>query len=88
MTDCRQSCRCTGYRPIVDAALALPRTRAGPVLGRGKEVLRRLPRSTMVKMLVGGKIASSPRLASIASLADLYARHPTRLGRRGNDAGL
>ena len=84
-------CRCTGYRPIVDAALGAcahaPQDRFSV---EEPEVLRRLAAlNDGEDVLVGGEDCFFAAPASIASLADLYARHPDAVLVAGaTDVGL
>jgi xanthine dehydrogenase small subunit len=71
-------CRCTGYRPIVDAALEACSQRAGDHFGRTAAVrldaLRAL--DDKADLLVGDDASFFAAPASEQSLARLYARHP------------
>ena len=84
-------CRCTGYRPIVDAALAAC---AAPPQDRfadnEPEVARRLAAlADDADVLVGDDRRFFAAPASIASLADIYAKHPDAVLVSGaTDVGL
>ena len=84
-------CRCTGYRPIVDAALAAC---AAPPQDRfadnEPEVARRLAAlADDADVLVGDDQRFFAAPASIASLADIYAKHPDAVLVSGaTDVGL
>ena len=84
-------CRCTGYRPIVDAALAMggadrhERFRAGAVATAAR--LRALRRDDMLALRHGERCFSAPR--DLDELAALYLRHPeAHLLAGGTDMGL
>ena len=84
-------CRCTGYRPIVDAALAAC---AAPPQDRfaddEPEVARRLAAlADDADVLVGDDRRFFAAPVSIASLADIYAKHPDAVLVSGaTDVGL
>jgi xanthine dehydrogenase small subunit len=84
-------CRCTGYRPIVDAALTAC---SGPpqdrFAGEEPDVARRLTElDDGADLLVGNETRFFAAPASIAALADLYARHPDAVLLAGaTDVGL
>jgi xanthine dehydrogenase small subunit len=84
-------CRCTGYRPIVDAALAAcsgqPQDRFA---GEEPEVARRLTElDDGADVLVGSEARFFASPASIGALAELYARHPDAVLLAGaTDVGL
>jgi xanthine dehydrogenase small subunit len=84
-------CRCTGYRPIVDAALAAC---AAPPHDRfvenEPEVARRLAAlADDADVLVGDERRFFAAPASIVSLADIYAKHPDAVLVSGaTDVGL
>jgi xanthine dehydrogenase small subunit len=84
-------CRCTGYRPIVDAALAAC---AGPAqdcfVDDEPEAARRLATiADDADVLVGDDQRFFAAPASVASLADIYARHPDAVLVSGaTDVGL
>lgn len=71
-------CRCTGYRPIVEAALNSCFTAADDAFSRResetREVLRGLADRKDVFVGEGDRFFAAP--ASIDGLANLYARHP------------
>ena len=74
-------CRCTGYRPILDAALGDLRRRAGrPLRARRPRARRaRSQRSPTARdLFVGDEARFFAAPASEASLAALYAAHPRR----------
>jgi len=84
-------CRCTGYRPIVDAALAMggaspdDRFRAGA--GATTARLRALRRDDTLEMAHGERRFFAPR--SLMALADLCLQYPdARLLAGGTDMGL
>ena len=84
-------CRCTGYRPIVDAALAVI-DGAGADKFSAMEAERRAAVAALDDgrdLLVGGEAAFFAAPASEAALAELYSRHPdaTLLG-GATDVGL
>ncbi len=84
-------CRCTGYRPIVDAALAAcpgpPRDRFAdeePAVARRLAAL-----ADDADVLVGDDRRFFAAPASIASLAEIYAKHPDAVLVSGaTDVGL
>jgi xanthine dehydrogenase small subunit len=84
-------CRCTGYRPIVDAALAAC---AAPPHDRfadeEPEVVRRLAAlADDADVLVGNEQRFFAAPASVTSLADIYAKHPDAVLVSGaTDVGL
>jgi xanthine dehydrogenase small subunit len=84
-------CRCTGYRPIVDAALAAC---AAPPQDRfadeESEVARRLAAlADDADVLVGDAQRFFAAPASIGALADIYAKHPDAVLVSGaTDVGL
>jgi xanthine dehydrogenase small subunit len=84
-------CRCTGYRPIIDAALAACAQPAQDRFTAGEsEVARQLSAlDDGEDVLVGSAQRFFAAPASIASLADLYARHPDAMLVAGaTDVGL
>jgi xanthine dehydrogenase small subunit len=75
-------CRCTGYRPIVEAALEACAGREG---GRPADAFERAAGDTAAKLaalatgddlFAGTEQAFFAAPGSVAALADLYARHP------------
>lgn len=79
-------CRCTGYRPIVDAALYVG---AAPVAGQGRTagLLRTLDVAETLTMNHGGQTYVAPR--SCDELADTLLRYPDAvLLAGGTDVGL
>jgi xanthine dehydrogenase small subunit len=84
-------CRCTGYRPIVDAALAAC---AAPPHHRFADeepvVVRRLAAlADDADVLVGNEQRFFAAPASVTSLADIYAKHPDAVLVSGaTDVGL
>lgn len=84
-------CRCTGYRPIVDAALAACAKKASDKFTRNaKETAKRLKQLDDGKdVFVGAEKQFFAAPASIQSLAKLYFRHPDATLVGGNtDVGL
>lgn len=81
-------CRCTGYRPIIDATLAayaMPRRTIDrpPVIA----ALKQLAALPSLEYSASNQHSHSPR--SVAELARLYAAHPrARLVAGGTDVGL
>jgi xanthine dehydrogenase small subunit len=71
-------CRCTGYRPIVDAAFAACRTSADDKFTRSAETRLQELRSLDDKtdLIVGDDASFFAAPASEQSLARLYAQHP------------
>jgi xanthine dehydrogenase small subunit len=84
-------CRCTGYRPIIEASLAasaLPPT-ARPDAGEAVARLERLGADAGRDLFVGTDERFFAAPASLASLVDLLARHPGALLVAGaTDVGL
>ncbi|MBV8745853.1 MAG: xanthine dehydrogenase small subunit [Xanthobacteraceae bacterium] len=84
-------CRCTGYRPIVDAAVAACATPPHDRFAEDEpEVARRLAvLADNADVLVGDEQRFFAAPASIASLADKYAKHPDAVLVSGaTDVGL
>ncbi len=84
-------CRCTGYRPIVDAALAACTTPPQDRFADNElEAVRRLAAlADDADVLVGDAQRFFAAPASIAALADLYAKHPDAVLVSGaTDVGL
>jgi xanthine dehydrogenase small subunit len=84
-------CRCTGYRPIIDAALATcdgaPADRFEAQAAERRAALEALADGR--DLFVGDEGAFFAAPASEAALADLYARHPrTMLVGGATDVGL
>ena len=83
-------CRCTGYRPIVDAAKRVGGRVADGFAAREGEIAARvaaLPRDGARAYAAGGRLFFAPR--SLAGLARLRAAHPqARLLAGGTDLGL
>ncbi|HSP23782.1 MAG TPA: xanthine dehydrogenase small subunit [Saliniramus sp.] len=84
-------CRCTGYRPIVDAALAASsdasETPFAAERSDRRQVLAELDNSQDVFIGDDERFFAAP--ASTASLADLYQRHPhARIVAGATDVGL
>ena len=83
-------CRCTGYRPIVDAAKRVGGRVADGFTAREGEIAARvaaLPRDGARAYAAGGRRFFAPR--SLAGLARLRATHPqARLLAGGTDLGL
>lgn len=84
-------CRCTGYRPIVDAAQAMGTATADdPFRARAAataETLRALNNGEMLSLQHGERRFFAPR--TLAQLADCYQRYPdARLLAGGTDVGL
>ncbi len=83
-------CRCTGYRPIVDAAREIataPLVDAGLSQSEYIQALKALRRDDTVSLHRDGRSFHAPR--SAAELAELLARHPrARLLAGGTDLGL
>ncbi|WP_024301135.1 xanthine dehydrogenase small subunit [Pseudogulbenkiania sp. MAI-1] len=81
-------CRCTGYRPIVDAGIAA--CAAAPCLPEPEPIiaaLREMAEAPALDYRQGGARFRSPR--SLAELAELYAATPdARLLAGGTDLGL
>ncbi|MFX8755009.1 xanthine dehydrogenase small subunit, partial [Acinetobacter baumannii] len=71
-------CRCTGYRPIVDAALAACGSRSDTsLLSSSSETAARLAAlNDGADIFIGDATTFFAAPASIASLATLYAAHP------------
>lgn len=83
-------CRCTGYRPIIDAALATCRGQPADEFAASTAVrLASLDEIDGRDLFVGDDVSFFAAPASEASLSDLYARHPdaTLLG-GATDVGL
>jgi xanthine dehydrogenase small subunit len=84
-------CRCTGYRPIVDAALrACGQSPHDRFAAAEPDILRRLAAlDDSDDVSVGSEDSFFAAPASITSLADLYARHPDAVLVAGaTDVGL
>jgi xanthine dehydrogenase small subunit len=83
-------CRCTGYRPIVDAALATCRGEpADAFAARAAERFAALGEIDDRDLFVGDENAFFAAPASEASLAALYAKHPGAVLLAGaTDVGL
>ena len=84
-------CRCTGYRPIVDAARQAYREGGGPRLAaqqaRMAELLASIRREGTLSLEHEGRCYLAPR--SLDALAELLVRHPgARLVAGGTDVGL
>ena len=80
-------CRCTGYRPIVDAALEACASAARPVARFSPTELSALRHDEDIVVGNGGAFFAAPR--SEATLARLLADHPDALLVSGStDAGL
>ena len=84
-------CRCTGYRPILDAALGVDRRRAQRQV-RGGAAERRAALAELDDgrdLFVGDEASFFAAPASEASLAELYGRHPDAVLLGGaTDVGL
>jgi xanthine dehydrogenase small subunit len=84
-------CRCTGYRPIIDAALDSCQAPAADRFTNAAAAtaarLRALDPGEMLEMRHGGQTCLAPR--TIEELADVLARHPDAiLLAGGTDVGL
>jgi xanthine dehydrogenase small subunit len=81
-------CRCTGYRPIVDAALQISNGNAEDrFAGETVEHLRALDTTDRLELRHGGQTWIAPR--SIEELADVLPRYPDAvLLAGGTDVGL
>jgi xanthine dehydrogenase small subunit len=81
-------CRCTGYRPIVDAALTAERPAAPFATPETVAALQALA-TDADDVFVGSDTSFVAAPTSVASLAHLYARHPdATLVAGGTDVGL
>ncbi len=79
-------CRCTGYRPIVDAAKAMYSVSRGPS-PVAADVLTRLQREESLALRFGDRRFYAP--LSCDELAELYLRHPdATILAGGTDVGL
>lgn len=84
-------CRCTGYRPILDAARAMTAERAGDRFDRAEEgiatLLRSIRRDGSLTVAHGTASFHAPR--SVDELAALFAAHPNAtLVAGATDVGL
>ena len=84
-------CRCTGYRPIVDAALTISLGQPADVFAAEAETtsarLRALDISEMLELRHGGQTWIAPR--TVAELADVLVKYPDAvLLAGGTDVGL
>lgn len=80
-------CRCTGYRPIVDAALAAGHPATPFATPETAEKLAALADADDLFLGDDSRFIAAP--ASVAALADLYARHPdATLVAGATDVGL
>jgi xanthine dehydrogenase small subunit len=83
-------CRCTGYRPIVDAALSSCRTAADDrFTAQERDVTSRLSALEDDDVVVGSEECFFAAPASVSALAALYAAHPDAVLVSGaTDVGL
>jgi len=80
-------CRCTGYRPIVEAAQNMHRLRSQSASGHNAELLQALQRDETLNTTQSGRSFLAPRTAD--ELARLLVIHPdATLLAGGTDVGL
>ena len=80
-------CRCTGYRPIIEAAQKMYELRAASTQGHNPELLRALLRKDGLTITHCGKSFFAP--TSVDELASLMASHPdATVLAGGTDIGL
>lgn len=69
-------CRCTGYRPIVEAGLAACNGKSGSSAADRAEVLRAIQSETSASLFIGDEHGFFAAPTTEDELADLYERHP------------
>ena len=80
-------CRCTGYRPIIDAAQSMSATTDDWSRDKHLDVLRSVARADTFEAEHGGRRFFAP--IDIASLAEIYAQYPdATILAGGTDVGL
>ncbi|HTK85696.1 MAG TPA: xanthine dehydrogenase small subunit [Patescibacteria group bacterium] len=80
-------CRCTGYRPILDAARKADKVKKRAVLASDIRGLREMQRKSMFTYEGGGGKFFAPR--GVQELADVLAKYPTAtMLAGGTDVGL
>ncbi|MBO6505762.1 MAG: xanthine dehydrogenase small subunit [Kordiimonadaceae bacterium] len=82
-------CRCTGYRPIIEAGLAACNSKAaGDAFGQ-TEVLDQLKKETSTSLFIGNENSFFAAPATEDELAQIYAEHPDAIIVAGaTDVGL